>query len=886
MFTYNSVMRALKTEGGIPDYWYAQFTIDDTTQPVVGVTERDTTVNSAADITRHINTDIAVDAKDMFNPSTAANRCSDIAAIGNLYVAITSADVLTSNTYDTWVLQPSDPVSGATSQSIATNGTLFAVGVDTFGGPNPIATSPDGVTWTQRTVAITSRISNMSFVNGNFVCAGSTELAYSPDGITWTDVILPTADTWIAKIAYGGGKYIMLGYSVGVVLSSTDLTTWTLETALGGGYGSLIYSNGHFIALNDGVSSSLRYSPDGTTWHSAQSYKRDGTAFTYSTGLVEQNGMYLSIDGFLNKIYATTNIISTNGTVLWDDVLDLTREATYIRSTGDSGVWILNTDSVSPNDELLTRLSITQRSNNLIDSVKVVNSAAIAPYQSVYAINVGTGTELHWVLDQSTRTVHGYERSNGAFWESNTRSGIGDVFEGGGDVYMTVVPTGVNPYSELWIYNATVHKLYRCGDNFFPLQTLTLGAVDGDILAITMGPDSDLIYFVTSNNYIYSISISTSTITKIGVLFINAPCDIFTYDFGNSVWVASTSQSLGGNLHVLNPDFSVRSIGYHGYGYKLKCFSYARPEVGFVGATYHSYATTANTLEFRISEGSRVGDEVSVWHDSVAGTVYSRLLRNNYNDGAQVPRLATHWYELNTDSNDSSGTAHGTNTDITYSNGGAVFNGTTSKITLPISVYTAQWRTLEIVFELNAFDCLLFNLRSVFGGNTFDIRIGSSGQISYQVYTGEFNQALGSVIDINKKHYAVLTYNATTGEILGYLNGVQVAQSMAITSGNHKTGTDATIGMYLPLNDSVVDGVIYDVKLNSSAVTPAQIKANALAIGLYDGPIETEYTGITADLKPVSYDPADTTLDTTSIIATNPDANDWQPYGIEHDHTH
>lgn len=85
--------------------------------------------------------------------------------------------------------------------------------------------------------------------------------------------------------------------------------------------------------------------------------------------------------------------------------------------------------------------------------------------------------------------------------------------------------------------------------------------------------------------------------------------------------------------------------------------------------------------------------------------------------------------------------------------------------------------------------------------------------------------------------------------------------------------------MYLPLNDSVVDGVIYDIKLSSSVVSPTQIKANALAIGLYDGPIETEYASITADLKPVAYDPADTTLDTTSTIATNPDANNWQPYG-------
>ena len=43
--------------------------------------------------------------------------------------------------------------------------------------------------------------------------------------------------------------------------------------------------------------------------------------------------------------------------------------------------------------------------------------------------------------------------------------------------------------------------------------------------------------------------------------------------------------------------------------------------------------------------------------------------------------------------------------------------------------------------------------------------------------------------------------------------------------------------------------------------------------------ITTEYDTSNIDLRPVAYDPLKVTIDKTSIIATHPDANDWQPYG-------
>lgn len=314
------------------------------------------------------------------------------------------------------------------------------------------------------------------------------------------------------------------------------------------------------------------------------------------------------------------------------------------------------------------------------------------------------------------------------------------------------------------------------------------------------------------------------------------------------------------NFYSVNPDISI-----NGSVDKIRIFN----------RTLDTQEIEALALELRVQ------DNIKVWHDKIAGDIYSKLTRYNYDDASQTAGTATHWYELNTDSNDSVGTAHGTDTDITYSGGGAVFNGTTSKITLPSSIYTAQWRTLEIVFELNdVLNSILFNIRNAASSTLLDMRIFDNGDISYRVFTNAlYTASAATKIVANKKYYAVLTYNSTTGEILGYLDGELVAQATTAVAGNHGTGTAAAIGYFIDYNDAFVNGTIYDLKLHSTTLTPAQIKANALAIGLYDGPIETEYTGITADLKPASYDPADTTLDTTSTIATNPDANDWQPYG-------
>src|SRR5204863_226960 len=79
-------------------------------------------------------------------------------------------------------------------------------------GSSLAATSPDGLTWTQRTMPSSSQWNSVIYGNGLFVAiAGgpSTTAATSPDGITWTARTLPSSQQW-NSVAYGNGTFVTL----------------------------------------------------------------------------------------------------------------------------------------------------------------------------------------------------------------------------------------------------------------------------------------------------------------------------------------------------------------------------------------------------------------------------------------------------------------------------------------------------------------------------------------------------------------------------------------------------------------------------------------------------------------------------------------------------
>lgn len=141
-------------------------------------------------------------------------------AVGDTGTGITSADGTTWNLI-------ANTQAADTLQDITFDNSLYvAVGGN---APTPIiVTSPDATTWTSRAIpaGITARINGVTFGNGVFVIVTSGgEVATSADGITWTDHGTITANS-LEEVIFDGTQFITVGFAA-TVFTSPDGINWT-----------------------------------------------------------------------------------------------------------------------------------------------------------------------------------------------------------------------------------------------------------------------------------------------------------------------------------------------------------------------------------------------------------------------------------------------------------------------------------------------------------------------------------------------------------------------------------------------------------------------------------------------------------------------------------
>lgn len=127
-------------------------------------------------------------------------------------------------------------VSGApTTPYIVYNGSTFLF--CTTGGVSntTLYTSPDLVTWTQRTASFSPavNINRLGVANGTFFAfsaASQTTFCTSPDGVTWTLQTASNAAIY-GECAYVNSKYFV--FATTRVESSANLSTWGVEVTTG-----------------------------------------------------------------------------------------------------------------------------------------------------------------------------------------------------------------------------------------------------------------------------------------------------------------------------------------------------------------------------------------------------------------------------------------------------------------------------------------------------------------------------------------------------------------------------------------------------------------------------------------------------------------------------
>lgn len=129
------------------------------------------------------------------------------------------------------------------------------------------ASSPDGITWTQRTMPTTEYSTGLAFGAGVFTTVtynNSGIGAYSTNAITWTQTTLAVGTNWFA-VTYGD-KFVAVARSSSIAGTSTNGITWTQRTLpTTAGWTDVNYGNGIYIAVPN-ANSYVARSTDGITW--------------------------------------------------------------------------------------------------------------------------------------------------------------------------------------------------------------------------------------------------------------------------------------------------------------------------------------------------------------------------------------------------------------------------------------------------------------------------------------------------------------------------------------------------------------------------------------------------------------------------------------------
>ncbi|MBX2989442.1 MAG: hypothetical protein KF802_16255 [Bdellovibrionaceae bacterium] len=173
-------------------------------------------------------------------------------------------------------------------------------------GSTTALTSPDGTTWTQRTLPSGSVWISIARSPTTFcmVAQGSTAAATSPDGINWT-AGSPPNKAW-GNLSWNGTRFLAsTGWAGGVTssnfITSTNGTTWSnVAIFLDVGWATAASGTG-FCAVTE--SGECINSTNGTSW-SEQDGHPEGATHLYSGG---GNVVSIYANGASSNVFFSTN---------------------------------------------------------------------------------------------------------------------------------------------------------------------------------------------------------------------------------------------------------------------------------------------------------------------------------------------------------------------------------------------------------------------------------------------------------------------------------------------------------------------------------------------------------------------------------------------------
>jgi len=312
----------------------------------------------------------------------------------------------------------------------------------------------------------------------------------------------------------------------------------------------------------------------------------------------------------------------------------------------------------------------------------------------------------------------------------------------------------------------------------------------------------------------------------------------------SSSWISypsysGTVQGAIGLLRLATPQYSSGSID------QVRVYDTALNSTDIM-ALYEETAATANTAAF---PSGQTAIATYTMDTSANGLLNTQDLNTvDYPSGAGCLAL----YEMNGNSNDTSGTYNGTPTNITYEGGAfdqaAVFNGSSSKITLP---------SFGNTFENNFSYSLWFTLDSSPSGGISNLVATQGDYYNYAIirdsdkkvetrfeYPGGGSDVLKSTstfTDYGTWHHLTITKSSTNGAAI-YIDGTLEASDATATSNLSPMSSGNTLGVYGNGSQYWLDGKIDQVRIFNTALTQSQV--TTLARG-----IATSYSGTATNVN-------------------------------------
>jgi alpha-tubulin suppressor-like RCC1 family protein len=163
---------------------------------------------------------------------------------------------------------------GRTWQSVQVSGVAQSAGAPSFAngmhfvplGAGLYATSPDGLTWTIRTLDADETLQEVVFGNGHYVASVGRTTKVTADLLTWTES--SQQSIWIYGLSHGHGLFVAVGGSSdGRILTSTDGLNWTSRLIQSSNGISDVVFDGDRFAVS--TVDEILLSRDGLVWNRA-----------------------------------------------------------------------------------------------------------------------------------------------------------------------------------------------------------------------------------------------------------------------------------------------------------------------------------------------------------------------------------------------------------------------------------------------------------------------------------------------------------------------------------------------------------------------------------------------------------------------------------------